>query len=138
MSATDSRTAMRSPGTRTVASGGVLFAGTIMILSGIFQFFQGIGAIANDDIYLATPNYTFKFDTTAWGWIHLILGAVVAVTGYFLFTRAPWARIVGIGLVSLQAFTNFWFLPYYPLWSLIIIGLDIFVIWALAVAPREL
>jgi len=129
---------MSSTGSRPVATGGVLFAGTIMILSGIFQFFQGIGAIANDQVYLHTPNYIFKLDTTAWGWIHLILGLIVAVTGYFLFTGASWARVIAIGLVSLQAFTHFWFLPYYPLWSLIIIGLDIFVIWALAVAPREL
>jgi len=121
-------------GTRQhVASGVVLFAGTMMILIGVFQFFVGIGAIAKDDVYLNTPNYVLKFDTTAWGWIHLVLGVIVAVTGYFLFTGASWARMVAIGLVALQAFANFFFLPYYPLWALIIVAVDIVVIWALAV-----
>jgi hypothetical protein len=121
-------------GTRQhVASGVVLFAGTMMILIGVFQFFVGIGAIAHDAVFVNTPNYVLKFDTTAWGWIHLILGVIVAVTGYFLFTGAGWARMVAIGLVALQAFANFFFLPYYPLWALIIIAVDIAVIWALAV-----
>jgi hypothetical protein len=120
------------------ATGGVLFAGTIMVLAGVFQFFQGIAAIAKDEIYLSTPNYVFKLDATAWGWIHLFVGAAVAVTGFFLFRAAPWARVVGIGLVALSTFTNFLFLPYYPIWSLVLIGLDVWVIWALAAAPREL
>ena len=120
---------------RPMATGGLLFAATIMVLTGVFQFFQGIAAIAKDQIFVTTPNYLFKFDTTAWGWIHLILGLVVAVVGFFVFTRAPWARGVAIVLVALQAFANFFFLPYYPFWGIIILGLDIFVIWALAVAP---
>jgi hypothetical protein len=120
---------------RPVATGGMLFAATIMVISGLFQFFQGIAGIAKDQIYVGTPNYAFKFDTTAWGWIHLIIGIIVAVTGFFVFTAAPWARMVAIGLVSLQALSNFLFLPYFPFWALIVIALDLFIIWALAVGP---
>jgi hypothetical protein len=118
-----------------MATGGLLFAATIMVLTGIFQIFQGIAGIAKDNIFVTTPNYTLRFDTTAWGWIHLIIGILVAVTGFFVFTRAPWARIVGIGLVALQAFANFFFVPYYPFWGLTLVAIDIFVIWALAAAP---
>jgi hypothetical protein len=118
-----------------IARGGVMFAGTLLILNGTFQFFQGIGAIARDNIYVGVPNYVFKFDTTAWGWIHLFVGLGVAITGYFVLTDAVWARGVGIGLAALSAFTNFFFLPYYPLWALIIVTLDAWVIWALATAP---
>ena len=122
---------------RPMATGGVLFAGTIMILTGLFQLFQGIEAILKDDIFVSTPNYLFQFSTTSWGWIHLVIGAVVAITGFFLFTGSLWARAVAIGLVSLQAFSSFFFLPYFPLWALVIIALDIFIIWALAVAPMR-
>jgi hypothetical protein len=125
-------TATRS---RPMATGGLLFAATIMVLSGLFQFFQGIAGIAKDEIFVATPNYVFKFNTTAWGWINLVIGLIVAVTGFFVFTRAPWARGVAIAFVAFQAFTNFFFLPYYPFWALSIVALDIFVIWALAAAP---
>jgi hypothetical protein len=120
---------------RPMASGGMLFAATIMVLSGLFQFFMGIAAIAKDQIFVASQNYVFKFDTTAWGWIHLIIGIVVAVTGFFVFTAAPWSRYLGILLVTIQALGSFMFLPYYPFWALTILALDIFIIWALAAGP---
>jgi hypothetical protein len=120
---------------RPMATGGLLFAATLMVLAGLFQFFQGIIGIAKDEIFVTTPNYLFKFNTTTWGWIHLIIGLVIMVTGFFVFTRAPWARGLAILLVALQAFSNFFFLPYYPFWALTLVALDVFVIWALAVAP---
>lgn len=122
---------------RSMATAGMFFAGTIMMLTGVFQAFEGIVGIARDEIYLNAPRYTFKFDTTAWGWIHLLLGLIVAVTGYFVVQAAPWARGIGIGLASLSALSNFLFLPYYPLWAMTIIALDVFIIWALATAPRR-
>jgi hypothetical protein len=125
------------PQTRMVATGGMLFAGTVMVLSGIFQIFQGIAGIAKDHIFVSTANYAFKFDTTAWGWTHLILGILVALTGFAVFTAAPWARVVGIFLVGLQALSSFMFLPYYPFWALTILALDIFIIWALASGPAN-
>jgi hypothetical protein len=122
---------------RSWATGGMVFAGIVLILSGLFQFFQGIAAVAKDDIYVAVPNYVLKLNTSSWGWIHLIIGILVALTGFAVLSGATWARAVGIGLAALSAFTNFFFLPYYPLWALVIIGLDIFVIWSLASAPRR-
>jgi hypothetical protein len=82
-------------------------------------------------------NYTYEVDTTAWGWIHLGIGALALVTGFFLFTGMTWARVVGIALAVISATANFFFIPYYPLWSLLIIGLNIFAIWALANAGRD-
>lgn len=123
-----------STAARAWATGGMVFAATIMLTLGIWQIIVGIAAIAEDDFFVVAPNYTYEIDTTAWGWIHLALGAVVAVTGFFLFTGAAWARVVGIGLAILSAIANFLFLPYYPLWALLVIALDVFVIWALATA----
>lgn len=117
------------------ATGSMLFAATLMVLAGLFQVFQGIAGIAHDHIFISTGAYTYKFDTTAWGWIHLIIGIVVMVTGFFVFTAAPWARAVGVVLVAVQALASFFFLPYYPIWALTILALDIFVIWALATGP---
>lgn len=120
---------------RAWATGGMLFAGVVMVLNGLFQFFAGIAAVANDDIYLNTPNYLLRFNTASWGWIHIIIGALVALTGFALLRGSTVTRGAAIGLVALQAFTNFFFLPYYPLWALIILTLDVFVIWSLATAP---
>jgi hypothetical protein len=115
------------------AAGGSVFAGALMVTVGIFQFFQGLVAVVNGkDFYVSTPNYFVKFDASTWGWIHLILGIVVALAGFFIFTGNVVARSVGMLLVGLQALANFLWLPYYPLWAIIIIALDVFIIWSLA------
>lgn len=117
------------------ALGTTIFAATMMLVIGVFQFFQGLAAAIRGEFFFVTPNYVYAVSTTGWGWIHMALGAVLVLTGSFLFTGATWARVVGIALVALSAIANFFFLPYYPLWSLLIIVADIAIIWALATAP---
>jgi hypothetical protein len=113
------------------AVGGIAFAGTVMVLIGTFQVLEGLVAIFNDEFFVVTRNYTFDLDVTAWGWIHLIIGIVVLATGFGLFARATWAGVTGIMLCVLSAISNFFFIPYYPIWALLLIGLNIWVIWAL-------
>jgi hypothetical protein len=120
------------------AVGFILFAAIMMIMVGVFQAFQGLVAIFENEFYVATRNYLFQFDATTWGWIHLILGLIMAVAGWGLFSGRTWARTVAILLAVLSAIANFAFIPYYPFWSLLIITLDIFVIWAVAVHGGDL
>jgi hypothetical protein len=115
------------------AVGFTVFAAVMMMLIGAFQALAGLIAIFENEFYVATRNYLYEFDVTTWGWIHLILGVIVALAGFGLLSGATWARVVGITLASLSAIANFLFIPYYPFWSLLIIVLDVFVIWALAV-----
>ena len=112
------------------AVGGVTFAGVMMILVGIFQAIAGLAAILEDEFFVLTTNYVFDLDVTAWGWIHLILGIVVALAGYFLFVGRAWAAALAIVLAMLSAIANFFFIPYYPFWSLLMIALAVWVIWA--------
>jgi hypothetical protein len=116
------------------AVGGMVFAAILLVTVGIWQVFQGISAIAKDDVFVQTPNYTYEFNLTTWGWIHLIIGAVAVIAGFGLFTGAAWARAVGIAFAVLSAIAQFFSIPYYPLWALTIIAADVFVIWALATA----
>jgi hypothetical protein len=104
----------------------------MMIMAGVFQALQGIIAIFENEFYVATRNYTFQFDATSWGWIHLLIGLLVAFAGWGLLSGRTWARVVAITLAVLSAIANFAFIPYYPFWSITVIALDIFVIWALA------
>jgi hypothetical protein len=113
------------------AVGGIAFAGTVMVMIGTFQALQGLVALFNDEFFVVTRNYTFDLDVTAWGWIHLILGIVVLATGFGLFARSTWAGVTGIIICALSAISNFFFIPYYPIWALLLIGLNIWVIWAL-------
>lgn len=120
-----------------VASGFIVFAGIAMMVIGAFHAIQGLVALFNDDFYVVGQKWIFEFDLTGWGWIHLIAGIGIAIAGFFLFTGAAWARYVGIGVAAISAILNFMWLPYYPVWSLLIIALDVVVIWALAVHGRE-
>ena len=113
------------------ALGAIAFAAAIMTMIGVFQALAGLVAIFNDDFYVVTRNYTFDLDVTAWGWIHLIVGILILATGFGLFGRRTWAGVTAIMLCMLSALVNFFFIPYYPLWSLLLIGLNVWVIWAL-------
>jgi hypothetical protein len=113
------------------AVGGIAFAGTMMVLIGVFQALAGLVAIFNDDFYVITENYTFDLDTTVWGWIHLVLGILVALTGWSLFARKTWAGVAAITIAMLSAIANFFFIPYYPFWAILQIALAVWVIWAL-------
>ena len=113
------------------AVGGITFAGVMMILIGSFQIIAGLVAIFDDNFYVVTQNYTFDLDTTAWGWIHLILGIIILVSGYYLFAGRPWAAVTAVVLAVISAIANFFFIPYYPFWSLLMIALAVWVIWSL-------
>jgi hypothetical protein len=128
MSQYDSRDVPRVSGW---AVGGVSFAATMLLLIGVFQALDGLVAIFNDSFFVVTKNYTFDLDVTAWGWIHLILGILLILAGWGIFTGKTWAGIAGITLAVLSAVANFFFIPYYPFWSILVIGLDVWVIWAL-------
>ena len=112
------------------AVGGIVFAGTVMSIVGVFQAIVGLVAIFDDEFFVVTRNYTFDIDTTAFGWIHLLIGILVACAGFALFARKTWAGVFTIMLAALSAIANFFF-PYYPFWAILVIALDVWVIWAL-------
>jgi hypothetical protein len=119
------------------ATGLALFAAVMMLMIGLFQSLQGLAAIVEDTFFVKTKNYVYQFDVTTWGWIHLAIGIVVAVAGWALLSGRLWARATAMVLAVLSALANFLFIPYYPLWSLLMIALSIAVIWALAVFQPE-
>ena len=93
------------------------------VLVGTFQIIQGLVAVFNDEFYVVTRNYTFDLDVSAWGWIHLIIGLVMLAVAFGLYARALWAVIGGLAVAMLSALSNFFFIPYYPIWALLLIAL---------------
>lgn len=113
------------------ALGGITFAACVLVLIGSFQAIIGLAAIFDDQFYVVARNYTFEFDTSAWGWIHLLLGVLLFATGLGLFGRQAWAGATAIVLASISAIVNFFFIPYYPVWAIVVIALDVWVLWSL-------
>jgi len=115
-----------------------VMAGVLMMLVGVMHAIQGLVALVNDEFYVFGKDYVFELDLTAWGWIHLIGGTIVLVAGVALFQGAVWARAVAVVVASLSILLNFAWLPYYPLWSLVLIGFNLLVMWAVTAHGRDI
>ncbi|MFD9408686.1 hypothetical protein ACFWBN_16950 [Streptomyces sp. NPDC059989] len=113
------------------AAGGTVFAGVLLLVDGVLAVIKGIVGIAKDDVYSRLGDYVFKFDVTAWGWIHLVLGIILVIVGAGLLKGTYWARAMGVALAAFDIIVNFMWLPYAPVWAIISIAIGVFVIWAL-------
>jgi len=114
-----------------------VFAAFMMIMMGILQILNGIAAIFNDEFFVVSKEYVFKFDVTTWGWIHLVLGIVVLLAGFGLFAGRVWARAVGVIIAVVASIVGFVWIPYYPVWGIVFIAISIAVIWALTAHGRD-
>jgi hypothetical protein len=104
---------------------------------GVLQLMEGIAAVAKDTIYVTGIAYVYEFNVTTWGWIHIVVGALAVAAAVGVFMDQAWARVVGIVLAVLGAVVNFAFMPYYPVWSVVMITISGFIIWALCVVQRD-
>ncbi|SDU68043.1 DUF7144 family membrane protein [Jiangella alkaliphila] len=120
------------------AVGWTVFAAVMMAMIGTFHAIAGVVALVDDDFFTQVQEYVFDFDQTTWGWIHLILGIVLVIAGAALLTGSVAARAVGVVLAALSMLAAFAWLPYYPIWSVVIIAVAVSVVWALTVHGRDI
>ena len=121
-----------------VAVGIITAAAVVLILAGVLNAMQGVVALATNEFYVVTRRWLFEFDVTTWGWVHILLGLIGAATGVALLMGAFWARLLGVIIAAVSVVANFLWLPYYPVWALIIIAFDVFVIWALTTHGQDM
>jgi hypothetical protein len=117
--------------------GWIFFAGTMMIIGGLLGAFWGFVAALNDDWVVWQNNTAVFLDLTGWGWLHVVLGLVIVLCGIGVFTGNILARTVGVILAGLSMLANFFVIPVYPIWSIVIITIDALVIWALTAHGSE-
>jgi hypothetical protein len=120
-----------------MAIAGQVLGSALMILSGLVTVFVGITGIVGGRFFGAIPYYTYYFSVFGRGVTDLIIGAFVLAAGVCLLLGMLWARVVGVALAVISAVANFLFLPYYPLWGIVVIAIDIFIIWALTTGGRR-
>ena len=119
------------------AIGWTWFAGLMMVMAGFWHAIAGLTAIIDDEFFVVTENYILKFDVSTWGWIHLLVGIVIVLAGFALFRGAVWARTLGVIMALVSGLAAFAWLPYYPIWGIIIIIAAVAVIWSLTVHGRD-
>lgn len=117
--------------------GWIWFAGLMLIMLGAFNVIQGFAAIFTDDVIIPTVGGALILDVTGWGWVHLIVGLLALLAGFGLFSGATWARIFAVIVVMINAIAQLASLNFHPVWSIIVITLDVLVIWALIVHGGE-
>jgi hypothetical protein len=137
--ADSSRSAYDRGAPPTAWAGWVAFAAMMMFLLGSFQAVQGLVAVFDDGFYHVTEGgLVVDVDYTAWGWTHLLLGVLIIISGAGVLTGNLAARTVGVVLAGLSALVNLAFIEAYPIWSVIVITVDVLVIYALTVHGGEL
>ena len=120
------------------AIGFTMYAAILLMISGSFQIIAGLAGIFENAFYVRTPNYFLELDASAWGWLHLIWGVLVLIGGLGLLAGSLWGRTLGVIAAAGSMIANFAFIPHYPVWSIVIIAVDIGVIWALTAHGRDI
>jgi hypothetical protein len=112
-------------------TGFVVFAGTMLLIIGGVNIFQGFIALFDDEHLVVTPENLILVDLTGWGWVLLISGLIMVAAGLGLLAAQTWARITAIVIVIVHAIIQIAWLGAYPVWSLLMIALDVVVLYAL-------
>ena len=121
-------------------TGWIVFAATMMIIAGSLNMLYGLIAVVNDT-WVGWNSQTANavvLDISQWGWVQLILGLVLLLSGIGVLSGNILARTVGVIVAGLNLIGNFMFIPVYPIWTLTVIVLDVLVIWALTAHGREM
>jgi hypothetical protein len=119
-------------------TGWITFAGVMLIIGGTLGLIFGIIAAVNDKWVVFTNRGAVDLDLSTWGWVHIIVGAIVVLAGFGVFTGNILARIVGVLVAVVSLIANFLWLPVYPIWAIVIITIDALVIWALTAHGGEM
>jgi hypothetical protein len=118
-------------------------AGWLLILGGFWSFLVGLAVLVRKSYFTSLPNYSsishyaYHWNLTGWGWANLILGILVVAAGVCVLLGQAWARWTGLVLAVISAIGSFLFIPYHPFWSILVIAVDVFIVWALATARRR-
>jgi hypothetical protein len=119
--------------------GWIVFGGMMLVMLGTFHIIQGLVALLRDEVYVVGPSgLVVNVDYTTWGWTHLVGGALAILVGACLLAGQMWARVVAVVIALLSAIVNVAFLPAYPIWSVMMIAIDVLVIWAVTVHGSEI
>ncbi len=120
-------------------AGWIGFAGILILIVGMLDFFQGLIALFRDNYYVVSGSGFIVVDLTTWGWIMLIWGVLLVLAGMGLLGGQGWARWFTIVLVSLNFIAQLGFLgnSQYPLWTLTTLGLCVIVLYALTARWSE-
>jgi hypothetical protein len=112
-------------------AGWILFASTMLMVVGVFNVIEGVVALFEGHRIAISEDHLVLIDLTGFGWLLIISGGLLTLIGAALLSGKGWARVTGIVVIGLHAVLQVFWLGAYPVWSLLMLGLDVTVLWAL-------
>jgi hypothetical protein len=119
-------------------TGWVIFAGVLMVIGGALWAIQGFIAIFQNDVVIFGEEGALFLNVTGWGWVHLILGLLLLLSGILVMRGNLFGRTMAVILASLSIIVNFIWLPVYPVWAIVVIAIDVFILYAVIVYGKEM
>jgi hypothetical protein len=119
-------------------SGWAAFAGVMLIIGGFLQTFDGLVALLRPSFYIVTEKGLAVLNYTGWGWIQVIIGIFVLSAGFAILSGHVWGRAVGVIVAGLSFMANLMFIEAYPLWSIVLMVIDVIIIYSLVIHGGEL
>ncbi len=119
-------------------TGWVVFAGIMMVIGGALWAIQGLIAVFNGDLVIFGDEGALFLNVTGWGWVHMILGLLLLLSGILVMRGNLFGRTIAVILVTLSIIVNFIWLPVYPVWAIVIIVIDVFILYAVIVHGKEM
>jgi hypothetical protein len=125
------------PATEPELSGWTIFVAVVLLIVGSLDALYGLAAILNDDVVIVGGEGALIVDITTWGWVHLILGSIMILSGIGLFAGSAAARVAAIFFVAVNAVAQIVWFPAAPLWAFLMIILDVTIIYQLTARWEE-
>lgn len=130
-------TTAQTPHEQTGWTGWIYFASIMMIIGGALWAIVGLFAVIKDQWVVFGADNALLLDITGWGWVHLVLGVLMVVAGFLVAQGNMFGRVLAVVMAGLSLVVNFVWLPVYPVWSLVVMVIDVFIIYAVIVHGKE-
>jgi hypothetical protein len=112
-------------------TGWTVFVGVVLLIIGSLDALWGLAAVLNNEIIVVGGHGVIIANISTWGWVHLILGSIIALTGIGLFAAMSAARWAAVFFVAVNAVAQIVWFPAAPLWAMLMIFLDVVIIYQL-------
>jgi len=113
----------------------VFLGAILMMIVGGFKFIAGIIGLFQDQYLVHGYDGYYLVDVTGLAIWWLLVGAILLIGGLAVLQGRLWGYVVGIVVASLAAMSEFFSIPYTPIWSILMLVVYVAVLAAFIRAP---
>jgi hypothetical protein len=115
-----------------VLSDWLAFAALMLLITGLINILEGILTLVYPHRAVVVADRLYVVGVVGWGILILVVGVILVAAGVGVVTGRTWARVAAMVCVALHAVVQVATLAAYPVWSALMLVLDVLVLYALA------